>query len=139
MDDSLTFCSLACEDNSVRVVRLATLKVERSVEGIRLISGLSAGLVIEPRHGYAVTNAYPWSLQFYDRANDRHVFEVAVVSRNLISRREQRDLRPPYVQHVAFSADGEWMATVDATDADDGSTEASLKVFFFTFNFRGFA
>jgi NET1-associated nuclear protein 1 (U3 small nucleolar RNA-associated protein 17) len=72
----------------------------------------SVDLVIEPRNGHVVLNGTPGSLQFYNAYSKKHVQDLAVSQRNLVSRREEEDIPEFYVRSFAFSSDGEWMSTV---------------------------
>lgn len=77
------------------------------------VNPLSTGLVVEPRNHYVVLNGNPGTIQFYNAYTDRHVMELEVSSRNLVSRTFEKRITYHHVCHVAFSSNGEWMATVN--------------------------
>ena len=74
---------------------------------------LSTGIVVEPRSKSLVLNGYPGTVQFFHHATDTHVREVEVTPRNRMSRTEAKEIMHPHVHHVAFSQNGDWMATID--------------------------
>jgi NET1-associated nuclear protein 1 (U3 small nucleolar RNA-associated protein 17) len=117
--------AIACLDNAVKFVNIGTLSIERSIQGIKppvpfpknvKLHSLRAS--IEP---HATQNI---SLQFYDTANDQHVGELQVVPRNYLSEGKSKNRTPQlpstFVSHVAFSADGTSMATVDIGIPEQG-------------------
>jgi len=79
-------------------------------------AAMNTGLVFEPRHNALVLNSTPGCLQFYQPILDRHITEVDVVPRNRISRRENSRIGFAVVDHVAFSPNGAWMASVRCLD-----------------------
>lgn len=77
----------------------------------------------DPAEGNIVIATHNLSLQFYDIASDKHIAEVQVTPRNYVigSRDEMGDDGPSTcVTHVAFSADGSCLATVDLRIAQQG-------------------
>ncbi|CAG8561592.1 7727_t:CDS:2, partial [Diversispora eburnea] len=60
---------------------------------------------------YAFLIGIPGTIQFYNAYTDRHVMEVEVLLRNLVSSSFEKEIIYHHVCHVAFSSNGEWMAT----------------------------
>jgi NET1-associated nuclear protein 1 (U3 small nucleolar RNA-associated protein 17) len=53
---------------------------------------------------------------------------LEVAPRNKISRREDKEIISAHVSHLAFSNDGEWMASIDKREDDEvDSSELYLK------------
>lgn len=123
--------AIACLDNAVKFVNIGTLSIERSIQGIKppvpfpknvKLHPLRAS--IEPYERKMVLPTQNISLQFYDTANDQHVGELQVVPRNYLSEGKSKNrtaqLPSTFVSHVAFSADGTSMATVDIGIPEQG-------------------
>ena len=83
-------------------------------------------MVVEPRNRNVVLNGVDGSVQFYNPNSDAHVAEVEVVP---VSRNQSSDNKfvRANVQHTAFLANGEWMATVDKRDDFVNTSEQHLK------------
>lgn len=52
-----------------------------------------------------------------------------VTPRNKISRREDKEISSAHVSHVAFSKDGEWMASIDKREEDEVDTGAVSELY----------
>ncbi|KAK9827341.1 hypothetical protein WJX81_007552 [Elliptochloris bilobata] len=131
-------------DNTLRLVNLATMRVECSVHGLRPEPRLAPG---QPRAGPAAAAIAPGSgalvvagsnalLQFYDALRDRHIDKLQVAPRNAVSLTEQDAAAfgglygpppAPCVSHAAFSGDGAALATVDVR-ADAGAAGSAAPV-----------
>lgn len=90
-------------------------------------------LAYDPAAGHvALIAGHPSTLQFVDAKTHSHVRDIEIVASNRVSRPEDEALAPPRVERVEFSParDGhaEWMATVDARDGGDFTSEMSLKL-----------
>jgi NET1-associated nuclear protein 1 (U3 small nucleolar RNA-associated protein 17) len=115
--------AIACNDNSVNI---GTMEVERNIQGIKppfpmpkQLTMQQSMVAIEPSEGKMVVATHNLSLQFYDSASDKHVAELQVTPRNYVTGgRDQEDGLSTCVTHVAFSADGSCMATVDVRVAE---------------------
>ena len=120
--------AISCLDNAVKFVNIGRLEVERSIQGIKPPFLLPKELriypsraCVEPQEGRIVVPTHNLSLQFYDAASDLHVTELQVTPRNYITgggRNGQQEAPSTFVTHVAFSADGSSMATVDVRMAE---------------------
>ena len=125
-------------DNTVRIVSLATLSVETVIRGVRpaflgassqsydeMVSAILAGdgskvqpapaVSYDPQSGAIAFATVGATLQLYDHVLDRHVANLDVAPRNLVSGDGELDQKPmePYVSHAAFSKDGSILVTVD--------------------------
>ncbi|KAG0623323.1 hypothetical protein M758_3G165500 [Ceratodon purpureus] len=114
--------AIACMDNSIKLLNTGTMDVERTIQGIKppfvmpkQLSMNPSMVSIEPSEGKIVVATHNLSLQFYDPASDQHVAELQVTPRNYVvgAREEEEEGLSTCVTHVAFSADGLCMATVD--------------------------
>ncbi|KAI9494003.1 hypothetical protein BDB00DRAFT_820388 [Zychaea mexicana] len=115
-------------DNSIRLINSITQKIDQVIQGLQYGNNTrpSTGLVVEPRNRNVVLNGVDGSVQFYNCASDAHVAEVEVVP---VSRNQSIDNKfvRANVQHTAFLANGEWMATVDMRDDLVNTPEQHLK------------
>ena len=74
---------------------------------------LGKTLLIEPRNSYAVlTGGLPGTIQFYNVNTDQRISEIEIAHQNVVSRTDDEKQVFTLVEFVAFSSDGEWMATV---------------------------
>ncbi|KAI7867574.1 quinon protein alcohol dehydrogenase-like superfamily [Spinellus fusiger] len=128
------YYSVGLADNSIRLVNSISQTIEQVIQGLQYAQvessqlPLSTGLVIEPRNHTLVLNGVPGSLQFYSTQGDCHVMDLEVAPSNRIARKEATDIIvEPNVEHVAFLARGEWMATVDMRDDKETTAELYLK------------
>lgn len=86
-------------------------------------------LTVDPSSGLLVVASTRGALQFYDALRDRHVAELVVVPRNTVSRTEEEQQLTTRLEHVAASADGAWLATVERRpDAPGASGALALKL-----------
>eukprot|EP00898_Chlorokybus_atmophyticus_P000531 jgi/Chlat1/1479/Chrsp12S02076 len=133
-------------DNSVRLINVATFKVEGGIQGIKPRSwaktkdSLPAAeqLVVDPKTGCVVLSTIGALLQFYNVGVDRSEGTFEVASRNMVSLTDADGKKTPpvaknRVAYVAFSADGSKMVTVDARPTETGAKgqaeDYSLKFF----------
>lgn len=118
--------AIACMDNSIKLLNIGTMDVERNIQGIKPSFEMPKQLTmhpsmvsIEPSEGKIVVATHNLSLQFYDSWTDKHVGELQVTPRNYVTGgREEEEGLSTCVTHVAFSADGSCMATVDVRIAE---------------------
>ncbi|TPX45559.1 hypothetical protein SeMB42_g03970 [Synchytrium endobioticum] len=114
--------------NMVRVLSAVDLKTQQAVTGLRVgrcKGKVPTGLVVEPRNKLIALNALPGSLQFISSSTFEHVMELEVTPGNRVSRRDNNDIVRAHVLYVAFSADGEWMVTLESRES--GPHEQHLK------------
>ncbi|CAG8725295.1 1481_t:CDS:10, partial [Acaulospora morrowiae] len=125
-------------DNSIKIYSAINSEIKQAIQGLKYARSnsttnpLSTGLVIEPKNHHVVLNGIPGTIQFYNAYTDRHVMEFEVSSRNLVSRTFKKEVTYHHVCHVAFSSNGNWMATIDSRD--DGETTPELYLKFWQFD-----
>ncbi|KFM25384.1 WD repeat-containing protein 75 [Auxenochlorella protothecoides] len=114
-------------DNTLRVVNVATMKVEASVMGLRPVPAgkrARAPALLQPGTGHLVVAGSHSQVQFYDLVRDAHVDRLQLSPHNLGGAEAGTgpEPPPPRVTHLAFSADGSTLASVEARpDAAAGS------------------
>eukprot|EP00939_MAST-03C_sp_MAST-3C-sp1_P001534 g1534.t1 len=144
-----TAVSVCCGDNSLRLVDAVSLATRWKIRGLATYASSSAfrrrlrcaAPVVDP---VTRTVAVPTciggasaSLQFWDAQKNKHSANLDVAGRNRVSRKEvilassasgrkgktlDKSKRPrSVVEAVAFSLDGKWLVTADATTVGDRS------------------
>ena len=123
--DNLTYALLHA-DNAVRLVSAVSSRITRSIQGLQHADGAAGAadtsarpLLIEGAGGVIVSGRVGY-LQAYDVWGDRHLGDVDVTERNLISRMDAETMREYRVEGVAVSGvEGGWLMTVERrTDAE---------------------
>uniref|UniRef100_A0A8C8EG05 WD repeat domain 75 n=1 Tax=Otus sunia TaxID=257818 RepID=A0A8C8EG05_9STRI len=89
--------------------------------------GSFTGLVVDPRTKALVLNGEPGHLQFYCLQSDQQLFSLDIVQRQYI---HQAGLNQTDLVKVAFSAQGEWLATVEERE-EVTDPELQLKLWFY--------
>lgn len=149
------FC-VSLGDNSIRLINGVTQTVEQVIQGVqqwdrrqrqleiqeqqqdRATNTRSTNLVwaqgmtVEPRNHHLVLNGAPGSIQFYDSKVDHHALELEIIPNNRNVRSTNHNSTTTetdrgHVAMVAFSPNGEWMATVDMRNDQITTTEVYLK------------
>ncbi|CAO3599732.1 unnamed protein product [Absidia cylindrospora] len=99
----------------------------------------SQGMMVEPRNHHLVLNGAPGLLQFYDSKVDHHALELEIIPNNRNTRpititsaigqstSSNTNIDRGHIAHLAFSPNGEWMATVDMRDDQITTVEVYLK------------
>lgn len=111
----------ALSDGSVAFVGAVNLKPLRTIAGVLALLGNEGvtsssrlPLAVQPNTGHLVIAAgHPSSLQFVDPDSDEQVMQLEVVPSNRVSRPDDAPLAAARVEHVCFSRDASWMATLD--------------------------
>jgi NET1-associated nuclear protein 1 (U3 small nucleolar RNA-associated protein 17) len=116
-------------DGSLVRVGATTGAVSTIGQGVRLdplrpITNRSYPIAVHPASkALVVPSSHPSTLQFIDPVASSVLFDLEVAPSNRVSRRDDKELAPVSVEHVAFSAprDGrsEWMATVEGRASDE--------------------
>jgi hypothetical protein len=90
---------------------------------------MTTGLIPHPHPGHIVVPGKMGHLQVYDAVADQHVGSVAVVDRNYLAPNPNDQASEPVirVEHVTFSSNGDWMATVDRFSNGQTTERESLK------------
>lgn len=110
--------ALGMGDSSVRLVETLGLVTRHTIVGVRQVQpgngalDFSHGIVLDPKRRAIVLNGLPGGIQFFSPSQDRLLLDVDVLHRNLVTRAQHGAVNFPRIEHVAFSRDGAWMATV---------------------------
>jgi NET1-associated nuclear protein 1 (U3 small nucleolar RNA-associated protein 17) len=82
-----------------------------------------------------VPSSHPSTLQFIDTASSSVLFDLEVAPSNRLSRRDEKELTPVAVEHVAFSGVQAgmswWMASSESRQGEDiegGGNVRNLKI-----------
>ncbi|KAG5647763.1 hypothetical protein DXG03_008486 [Asterophora parasitica] len=130
---------LGLADATYLFVSSGSLKVSRSYSRIKLDPAVPLGSTSRPTstpiafHSLTSTlilpSSHPSSLQIYSPSSSKLVSELEVSPSNRVSRRDEKPIEPSYVEQVIISPSGEWMASIDVREADDGfRDEIYLKI-----------
>ncbi|KAJ7375351.1 WD repeat-containing protein 75 [Desmophyllum pertusum] len=103
-DDSLT--AVSQKENVIRLINNIEWKVKRAIQGLRQ-------LII--------------FIRFYLPQTDQHAFSLDVARQNYVSRTKHEHMFYTQIDHVAFSDDGSWLATVERRDDKKTALELRLK------------
>jgi NET1-associated nuclear protein 1 (U3 small nucleolar RNA-associated protein 17) len=88
-------------------------------------------LAVQPgTNGHLVVpSSHPSTLQFIDLSSSSVSFDLEVAPSNRIARRDDKEIVPVAVEHIAFTS--QWMATIEGRQGDDaegGGDVRTLKV-----------
>lgn len=108
-------------DNAVRLVNVASISVEGTIQGVRPCvldtkhsDAYARAVAYDPRADVVAFSAAGAALQFYDYARDDHIADLAVAPRNYVNTSDELDApMESHVAHAAFSRDGRVLVTVD--------------------------
>lgn len=74
-------------------------------------------------------SSHPSSLQIYSPISSTLISELEVSPSNRVSRRDEKPIDPCRIERVTISPAGDWMATIDSREGDEGSHgESYLKI-----------
>ncbi|XP_046846003.1 WD repeat-containing protein 75-like [Xenia sp. Carnegie-2017] len=124
-DDALIAVSHV--DNVINLVSAVDLSVVNVVQGLTRANKVYSGLVADPCSKSLVLNNKDGSLQFYRPETDCLSFTLDIVQQNYISRLKNTPLQLIVVEHVKFSDDGSWLATIERRDDGKMTPENRLK------------
>jgi NET1-associated nuclear protein 1 (U3 small nucleolar RNA-associated protein 17) len=65
-------------------------------------------------------SSHPSSLQIYSPSSSKLISELEISPSNRVSRRDERPIEPSRVEQTVISSSGEWLASVDTRDGEDG-------------------
>ncbi|KAG6817965.1 hypothetical protein H0H87_012433 [Tephrocybe sp. NHM501043] len=121
---------LGLADATYLFVSSGNLKISRSYSRIKLdpVSSPEAAsrhirtsLAVHPLSSTVILpSSHPSSLQLYSPSSSKLVAELEVSPSNRVSRRDDKPIEPSYVEQTEVSLSGEWLATIDVRQADDG-------------------
>ncbi|KAM3917040.1 WD repeat-containing protein 75 [Leptodactylus fuscus] len=104
--------SLLCTshvDNKITIID-ANLKVTGIVQGLVKGHNVKTGLLVDPRSKALVLNGKPGHLQFYSLRDDKQLYNLDIVQQEFVN---QAGLQQMELVNAAFSAKGNWLATVE--------------------------
>nr|BCB28856.1 WD40 repeat-like protein [Mycoleptodonoides aitchisonii] len=120
---------LALADASYVFIRAGTLRISRSIARIKLDPAIAhdrpSTSTAVPLAVHSLTStlilpsSHPSSLQTFAPSTSKLVLELEVSPSNRVSRRDDKVLEPSRVERAVVSDSGEWMATIDAREADE--------------------
>ncbi|GLB35879.1 putative WD40 repeat-like protein [Lyophyllum shimeji] len=130
---------LGLADATYLFVNSGSLKISRSYSRIKLDPAVphesTSRRAYTPLGVHSLTStlilpsSHPSFLQIYSPSSSKLVSELEVSPSNRVSRRDEKPLVPTYVEHAVISSSGEWLATIDVREADDGfRDEIYLKI-----------
>ncbi|KAJ7492469.1 WD40 repeat-like protein [Mycena latifolia] len=132
---------LGLADATYTFVGAASLKISRSYSRIKLdpaaahTAQSTSSHSVTPLLVHSVTStlilpsSHPSSLQIYSPISSTFVSELEVSPSNRVSRRDEKPIDPCRVERATISPSGEWLATIDTREGDEGSNgEAYLKI-----------
>lgn len=115
--------SISCADNRIHLLKMPSMEVLRSIQGIKLRSivldisdGSSEGIVFDSATGVVAICSENYCIQFYSLFDDREVSEVQVCERS----HQPADEVTVVVDLVALSPEGSIMITVETRFAEEG-------------------
>lgn len=125
-------------DNAVQIIS-AQNQVVQIIQGFALghLHGVEGnivaptGLLYDPRTSSIVTNGRPGHLQFYKIHEDKQLFNLDIVGRNIMSQERNTVVINPDVDKAALDHRGTWLATVESRD--DGETMPEIRLKFWNF------
>ena len=117
------------QENRIKLLSTANWELETDVIGLKYatavgewnhptLMGRQGALVRDPKRNCVVMQGLPGRLQFWRVDTNQHVLEVEVAPSPKINRSESGMVQASWVRHVAFSPDGNWMATVDSREGE---------------------
>ncbi|CAN4102517.1 unnamed protein product [Withania somnifera] len=117
------YTQISCADNRIHLLKMPSMEVLRSIQGIRLHStlldksdGSSEGTVFDSAMGLVAICSENYCIQFYSLFDDREVCEVQVCERS----HQPADEVTVVVDLVALSPEGSIMITVETRSAEEG-------------------
>ncbi|KAF8078907.1 hypothetical protein FPV67DRAFT_84370 [Lyophyllum atratum] len=130
---------LGLADATYLFISSGSLKISRSYSRIKLDPAVphesTSRYARAPLAVHSLTStlilpsSHPSSLQIYSPSSSKLVSELEVSPSNRVSRRDEKPIMPAHVEQVVISPSGEWLASVDVRDADDGfRDEIYLKI-----------
>lgn len=133
--DKLT---ISLDDNAIQIInsnlnQLKTIQdfTQISPTELELTQPFPAGITVNPRNHHLVLNGRTGHLQFFSTKTMRLLFNIDIAMKNAAPRQRNCNLFSTEITHVAFSACGNWMATVECWNDRVSSIDSRLK--FWTF------
>uniref|UniRef100_A0A665W7B0 C2H2-type domain-containing protein n=1 Tax=Echeneis naucrates TaxID=173247 RepID=A0A665W7B0_ECHNA len=124
--DGALFCT-SHSDNKITIIQ-SCVKVSAIIQGLVKGESLSTDLMVDPRSKAMVLNGKPGHLQFYSLQRDKLLFNLDIVQQEYI---HQSGLQQFEVVKAAFTASGNWLASVEERKQKDAELELNLKLWMF--------
>ncbi|KAJ3275455.1 WD repeat-containing protein 75 [Terramyces sp. JEL0728] len=121
--------SVCLNDNSLVLISASLLEITQTISGLKAATvdksnyPHSVGLTVDPVSQCLVLNGRPSTLQFYDIARDLNAKEVDLMAHNRVAGDK---IVQPHIRHAAFTAEGDWMVTVDTKSNVEFQNETFL-------------
>jgi len=111
-----TIYAVTTVDNTVHFVSVLSWMSVSHMRGLRPVLPETQPMPMVPAPGspgHVFMCGLPAEVQLYDVLRDEHVADLAVCATNAVSRGDEAEPSLPRVEHVALSANGQTMLTVD--------------------------
>eukprot|EP01122_Echinamoeba_exundans_P011971 TRINITY_DN4912_c0_g1_i1.p1 TRINITY_DN4912_c0_g1~~TRINITY_DN4912_c0_g1_i1.p1 ORF type:complete len:1058 (+),score=262.85 TRINITY_DN4912_c0_g1_i1:408-3176(+) len=119
-----TLMALTLADNCVKIVNTRSRELEVLVEGPVFRNPVRTGLVQHPQNQGIAFGSTDGRLQFFSVGDDRSLGRLQVAPRNPVSVLNEQKVPESQVDFLAFSRNGDWLATVDRRS---GAPTSALK------------
>lgn len=119
-----TLMALRLDDNCVKIINSRSRELEVLVEGALFRLPVRTGLVADPKNNSIAFGSTDGRMQFFSVTEDRSLGRLQVAPRNPVKEFEDKRIPENQVDFIAFSKNGDWMATVDRRP---GAPSSALK------------
>ncbi|KAJ7103370.1 WD40 repeat-like protein [Mycena belliarum] len=132
---------LGLADATYTFVGAASLKISRTYSRIKLDPSAVQSTPSTSTHSLTplsvhsttstliLPSSHPSSLQIYSPISSTLVSELEVSPSNRVSRRDEKPIDPCRIERVTISPSGDWLATIDTREGDEGAHgESYLKI-----------
>ncbi|XP_069389160.1 WD repeat-containing protein 75 [Paralichthys olivaceus] len=124
--DGALFCT-SHSDNKITIIQ-SCVKVSAVIQGLVKGDGVRTDLMVDPHSKAMVLNGKPGHLQFYSLQRDKLLYNLDIVQQEYI---HEEGLRQFEVVKAAFTASGDWLATVEERQQKAAELELNLKLWAF--------
>ncbi|XP_070693952.1 WD repeat-containing protein 75 [Pempheris klunzingeri] len=124
--DGALFCT-SHSDNKITIIQ-SCVKVSAVIQGLVKGESVRTDLMVDPRSKSLVLNGKPGHLQFYSLQRDKLLYNLDIVQQEYI---HESGLEQFEVVKAAFSASGNWLATVEERKQKAAELELNLKLWEF--------
>ncbi|KYO33720.1 WD repeat-containing protein 75 [Alligator mississippiensis] len=119
-----TLCCTSHAENKITIIQ-SNLRVSAVIQGLVKGSSVKTGLVVDPRTKALVLNGKPGHLQFFCLQSDKQLYNLDIVQQEYI---HQAGLSQTDLVKAAFSAQGNWLATVEQRQEKESDLELQMKL-----------
>ncbi|XP_062258530.1 WD repeat-containing protein 75 [Platichthys flesus] len=124
--DGALFCT-SHSDNKITIIQ-SCVKVSAVIQGLVKGDGVRTDLMVDPHSKAMVLNGKPGHLQFYSLQRDKLLYNLDIVQQEYI---HEEGLQQFEVVKAAFTASGDWLATVEERQQKAADLELNLKLWAF--------